>query len=182
MKKSYKTILSLLICLHLFYAISSPNQNSFLYSRLSDFYFKYGSTLGIAYSWQFFSPDPAPAVWYEYETYKDQELIDKSKYPDPNEKFFFRPNYNRRHAVKNVFNRNQEYSLEVLGKFICRKKPGIDRVLVRKEILGVPNLEEARAGMALNTDEKKSYEPVGEYYCDRGIPLEDLDLDVLEEL
>lgn len=160
--------LSLLILLHLFVIFSLPNSNSYLQNTFGNFLQTYGNFLNISYTWQFFSPDPASAMYYIYEISDMNQVIKEGIYPEKGAAFSLRAIYTRRTAVKNYLARDPDLALKLLGDYLCRTTKEAYSVRIRTKVIQPVTLKEAQGGMALNNTSKKFFEPIGEYHCNRG--------------
>ena len=164
--KKIKILLSCAIVFHLWMVVVIPNGDSYFVYTWGKMIYPYVSTLGIGSSWQFFSPDPAPAVYYEIRALQAGEEIASTIYPNESEQPWFRPNVSRRNSVKNIFMRYPKYTTEVLVPYFCRQYPQADLISIRKKMLRSVSYVAAIEGQALNDRNWATYEEIGEEYCE----------------
>ncbi len=140
-----KTILSVWIIYHLFCIVFMPNSSSYLLRLMGDKVLPYANVLGLNTSWNFFSPDPAHIMYFQYNITKKNQ--------DPNEEspdFFIPPEKNK--GPFGVSERRIMYAMRfviidqrrvdsLLGPWICRMHPEAANIHVQHKIEPIPMLD-----------------------------------------
>lgn len=146
-KKTVQFLFSLWIVYHIAVIVVMPNSNSFLVRQVGDSLIPYANVLGLNTSWNFFSPDPAHVMYFEYSvTRKDQPVEEESPtYYIPPEKDHGpfgnakrRIMYSMRYVVL-----DQRRVDAILGPWLCRKHPEAYQIHVEHKIETIPPIDEA---------------------------------------
>jgi hypothetical protein len=164
--KAWKWILSFLITMHLVAVVAIPNGYSYFQYAWKDFLWPYAHTLNIAYTWQFFSPDPAAAIYYEYSGISNDEIQFTITYPDDTNRPWFRPNYSRRNSLKNIFMKYPHLNQKIFVSYYCNKYPEIEIFDITKKVVRPTTFDEAFEGRALTDDSQIVKEELGMQGCD----------------
>ncbi len=140
-------IISLWIIYHLVVILIMPNSTSFLLRQLGSPFLSYANVLGLNTSWNFFSPDPAHVMYFQYSvTRKDQSSEEESEVlyipPEKNKGPFGntkrRLMYSMRYMVL-----DQRRVDALLGPWLCRRHPEAFHIHVEHKIESIPPIDEA---------------------------------------
>jgi len=146
LKKYGKIIFSFWILFHLACIITMPNSSSFLIRQLGQNLIAYSNVIGLHTSWNFFSPDPAHVMYFQYSIHrKDQSLEEES------EELYIPPEKNRGPFA--TAKRRVMYSMRymildqrrvdaLLGPWICHRHPEAETIHVEHKIESIPPIDE----------------------------------------
>lgn len=168
-----KIILSIFIVVHLVVVLSVPNQHSYLNEKMKPFLIFYANLLHVNHLWQFFSPDPAPAIFYEYTVTDKDQKREKYYFPDieppnwwnPFQRF--RPAYNRRITLTRVTVQHPSFFEKIIVPMLCRNHPEAVNIDMNAMSTKFPSLRDVSDGRPLNDMEQKEYKNMGEFSCYR---------------
>ncbi|MCB0347301.1 MAG: hypothetical protein KDD37_00625 [Bdellovibrionales bacterium] len=163
--KLWQWILSVVILFHLLVVIIIPNQQSYFQYAWRSVLMPYAGTLNIAFAWQFFSPDPAAAIYYDYSAIADDEIKYTLTYPDDVNRPWFRPNYSRRNTLKNVFMKFPYLNEKIFIPYFCKTHPDIDIFDVSKRVVRPTTFDEAFEGRALTDESQVIKQDLGMFGC-----------------
>jgi len=145
-----KTILSLFILFHLSVVLLIPNPHSYLNQQLKWLFTPYANVLGIHVNWQFFSPDPGQAIFFEIEADIGQDKNTTHYFPAIKNTTFWRQTQNRRIAVKNIIGKQPYLLSSILIPAISRQNPGYTNIDISLVTVKFPSLQEVQDGLAIN--------------------------------
>lgn len=134
------------VAFHLVVLLVLPNGASYLARNIPGVFVDYANQLGMNTSWNFYSPDPAHPMYYQYTIYFDVE--DKEPFVD-----FIPPQ--KEQIVTNSSDRRMLYAMRylaldsnrlegVLLPYLCRKFSNSSRIVIQHHVLLLPNLEKAQ--------------------------------------
>jgi hypothetical protein len=150
MKKWAINLFTLFLLYHLAVIVLMPNSGSILGRRWGDLIAPYANTLGMNATWEFFSPDPPQAFYFDYSVYFETE--DGEEKRAPVEGFFpewrtertLHPNKIRLKNAVRFFALTRTSVEQAFIGYLCRQYPEANRVRVRQVTELVPPLEKAR--------------------------------------
>jgi hypothetical protein len=144
-----KALISIFIIYHLVVIIVLPNGFSYLGRVLHPFIVPYANTLGLNTTWNFFSPDPANTIFFEYSVRFEDEMGNPIKEPIfgvlPKEKDQIITDSSQRRFLYAVrFLMLDKNRLELLfAPWLCRQYEGATRVSIKQVTQQIPNLDMA---------------------------------------
>lgn len=160
-----KWLLSLLILVHLLVVTILPNSQSYFQYAWQNAIWSYANVFNIGFTWQFFSPDPAAAIYYEYHAVREDERQFTITYPDEQNKDWFRPNYSRRNTLKNVFMKFPHLNEKIFIPYFCKQHPEIELFDVSKKVVVPTTFDEAFEGRPLTDESQIIEQEIGMYGC-----------------
>lgn len=137
------------ILYHLFIILIAPNGSSYVGRSLERAIFPYAATLGLNYSWNFFSPDPAHTMYIKYTLYfKDDMEQDKRDpvvgyFPEAKEKGEYRLSHRRVLYAMRFLVLDPSRLETVLSPWLCKSEPDVTHVNVQHIIDSIPPLDKA---------------------------------------
>jgi hypothetical protein len=141
-----KGILVLFIALHLIVILLLPNVNSYVARHnFPSFLLAYANQIGFNTTWNFFSPEPAHTMYYEYQVFfKDEALDPVVGYIPPQKDQVVTQSSDRRmlYAMRYFFLDPRRVE-RVLIPFLCSKFPDAERISIRHYVLQLPSLDQA---------------------------------------
>jgi hypothetical protein len=161
----WKWIVSILLVFHLGVVTLLPNTHSYFQFAWRNVLWSYANTFNIGFTWQFFSPDPAAAIYYEYAAVSDDEIKFTITYPDEENRSWFRPNYSRRNTLKNVLMKFPHLNEKIFVPYFCKQHPEIDMMDVAKRVVVPTTFDEAFEGRALTDESQIVKQDIGMYGC-----------------
>lgn len=155
-KTGIKLLFSIGLLYHLGMIWLMPISSSFIGRRLGAYFLPYANTIGMNTGWNFFSPDPANTIYYEY-TVRFQDELDQDIQPPfrgvlPEEREAIVTDSSRRrflYAVRFLMLEPSRIE-ELMAPWLCRQHPGSTKVNIKQVIEQVPSLDLA---MKLNSEE-----------------------------
>ena len=144
-----KILLSVAIIYHVAVTFIMPNSSSYLGRASSNYLLPYANLLGLNTTWNFFSPDPANTIFFEYSVrFEDQlgnELREAIHGVLPEEKESIVTDSSRRrflYAVRYLM--LDPHRLELLfAPWLCRAHVGASRVSIKQVTQQIVNLDMA---------------------------------------
>ena len=119
-----RTALSAVIAFQLIGAIFVPNLSSYTGMKLSRFYLPYMNGLGLGGIWSFFAPEPfSPPMFIDYTLERQGAEPLAGRYPEANEKFFFRAPMNRRVSLARFILSDEKHIENMFMNYICHAHP-----------------------------------------------------------
>lgn len=162
-----KIVLSIFVIYHLGYVVLMPNRSSWLTYAVQEGLRSYGNFFSIQAVWQMFAPDPAPAMYLEYEVYKDGDLILTERLPKGREEYSSKEQLMRRiNASRFVLISSQKVS-EIFIPWLCRENLEATDVRVKSIVVVPPTLEGLSRGQALNSGAQNLETQLAFEPCDR---------------
>ncbi len=144
-----QVVISLLIVYHLLAIAILSNSGSFLGRKYSRYLTPYANQLGFHNMWNFYSPDPANAMVFEYsvsflnsEGDEVKESIHR-KIPGSETEMVLNSAERRLLYVTRYFLINPNLVKEFFGPWVCRKHAGASRVIASLTIYTQPSLDKA---------------------------------------
>lgn len=152
-------LLSFFILYHLAVIIIFPNGSSYLGRSLSSYLSFYANNLGLNANWNFFSPDPANTMFFQYHIYfenpQGDEIQPSKEGFIPAEKEQIVIDSSRRrllYAMRFLFMDSHRMKM-ILGPWICRENPGASMVRINSIVEMIPNLDRAQIGIMEKLEE-----------------------------
>ncbi len=144
-----------------------PNQHSYLNHQLAPILLPYTNLLGINSLWQFFAPDPGPAVYFEYEIPDpDPEVKSVTQYyPELKSTRLFKSTYNRYVSTIRLISKYPKLIDFTLGPELCRRHPGLVELNLGFVAVRFPSLEDVEHGKQMNSIADRDYKFIGSYLC-----------------
>ena len=170
--KVLKIVLSILLTTHVLIVAMIPNQHSIVNVSLSQYLLPYVNTLGINSMWQFFAPNPGPAIYFEFEVPEKVAGTDEVAptytefYPALKNPYFFRARYNRYISAVRLISRYPKLIKHALAPNICNSYPQLQELSLGFVAMNFPSLEDVRAGESLNSLASREFNHVGSFLCD----------------
>jgi hypothetical protein len=170
-----KAFLSVWLIYHLANVIVLGNGGSIAARRLEPYLLPYSNTLGINSTWNFFSPDPAHTMYFEYRIRFENEKGDTIKEPIEG---FLPPE--KRQLVLNSSERRLLYAMRfliiepsrlqnIMAPWLCRKYPGASEISIRHYVYSIPNLDKVLASPDVDVDSLRTeYQTESLVYSCRG--------------
>lgn len=144
-----KAALSLFILYHMTVVLVLPNPSSIWSRKLSRFLTPYANQLSINTSWDFFSPTPAPTMYFEYQIDRGGDIhgLDSTTYyfPEFGSKGSYNPNANRLLYAMRFFILDPARVDRYFLPWLCRQHPQAEMIYLQHIIEPVENME--RAGL-----------------------------------
>lgn len=138
--------LSIYIVYHLTAIIILPNSESVLGRWLSPYLTVYANNLGLNASWRFYSPDPVPYLYFEYEPMYEADVereFETLHWPPRNRDEFLHDNYLRLTCHSQSSSVTADLSKRFLVPWLCRRHPDAYAISVRPIWEEVPTIERA---------------------------------------
>ncbi|MCB0407118.1 MAG: hypothetical protein KDD34_02875 [Bdellovibrionales bacterium] len=150
MKKAQlaQLIFSLFLVYHLMAILIMPNPGSYVERHFGFLFYGYTSTLGINTPWQFFSPNPATKMFYEYEIIENEgsdSLTQTYRWPpEKNHTNMIGANYKRLIYHSWYTTSSEERKSKFLMNYLCRKHPSAISISLKSFSEKVPPMERFR--------------------------------------
>lgn len=161
--KFVKRALSALILWHLTVIVLIPNPASYFTERYKGWMLPYANLIAMNSVWQFFSPDPGPAVFLRYELRdEDGEGSGKLLFPKVDPSYLERINYIRLVTALRYFAKNESALKEIFAQHLCKTHPKSTSIELELYLVRVPSLEEVAQGRSLNAfaEEMKQFQDI----------------------
>ena len=147
MSKICKGLFSVWIVYHLVVMILMPNGSSFLVRRSQSYLLPYANSIGLNATWNFFSPDPAHTMYFNYKVRFEDENGNETKpvfegwFP-PEKQAVIVDSSKRRFLYAVRFLLLDPKRLEVLfAPWLCREHPGSSKVIIQQITERIPYLD-----------------------------------------
>jgi len=141
-----KSIALIFIGLHLIVILILPNVNSYAARHwMPTFLISYANQVGLNSTWNFFSPEPAHTMYYEYQIFLNDDSVDPViGFIPPQKKDVVTHSSDRRmlYAMR-YFLLDSRRVERILIPFLCRKFPDSSRISIRHYLFQLPSLEQA---------------------------------------
>lgn len=148
MKNLFKIIISVWIFYHLATIFLMPNGNSYVGRMYQQAFSSYANTFGLNSTWQFFSPDPAHMLYFEYDVYfydnlgePTQETI-RGYFPDERDAGTIHPSLRRNMYLMRYLAVDPVRMDRFVMPWLCRKYPGASSVSLKVILNQIPLLDE----------------------------------------
>lgn len=164
-KRIFKAILSVMIVYQLVVIFLVPNQLFYVTQKIAPIVIPYANLMGFNTVWQFFSPDPGPPVYLEYEVFKEGELVGTFHFPPFKDPYWLREKYNRRLAAFRMVGKDNGLASKVFGPMLCREHPEATRLEMNVLTVKFPSLDEVQSGTPLNDLSVRKTNYMGSHYC-----------------
>jgi len=162
-----KTVLTAYILFHLFVIVSVPNDASYINQILAPVFLPYVNAIGFNTQWQFFSPDPGPPIFVEYEVAQINNSHETHYFPPLKFEGFFRDLYNRKTVIPRILAKYPDMSEKMMGPYLCKKNPRATHLVMGITTMTVPHSQEVRDGALYHDFSKKQYKLLGTYFCNQ---------------
>ncbi|MBX9767749.1 MAG: hypothetical protein K2X47_10795 [Bdellovibrionales bacterium] len=145
-----KLLLTLFGVYHLIVIVVIPNRSNYFNIPLGPYILPYANTMSLNVSWQFFAPEPGPAVFWEAEVKQDLVTIAKEMLPEEENKFLLRTRYNRRVSMMRFLYNDFSRVSALYVPYLCRMYPEATDVKVTLSQVPFPTADEVKAGKRVN--------------------------------
>lgn len=145
-----KLLLTIFAVYHVLVIVVVPSRSNYFNAPLGPFILPYANTLSLNVSWQFFAPEPGPAVFWEAEAKQDGITIAKEMLPEEENLFLLRTRYNRRVSMMRFLYTDFSRVTALFVPYICRRYPEATDVKVILSQVPFPSAEEVQAGRRVN--------------------------------
>tara|TARA_B100001248_G_C27399656_1_gene469068 strand:- start:4448 stop:4954 length:507 start_codon:yes stop_codon:yes gene_type:complete len=160
---------SLTASLFLFAMAVIPNGYSYFYAKYQNTIIPITNTINVTYNWQFFAPNPPPAIYYDFILWRDNEFLGERTIPDGEAPFFFRANYSRRVTIKNTLMKFPDLVYTIFAPYYCSLYPEANYIQIKKTIVEPLSIDDAKSGKRDMLDESKTIsEDLGYEECKHG--------------
>ncbi len=150
MQHLWKIALSLFIIYHCLIVFLYPNRISYLNVFIQPYTLAYANLVGLNTPWQFFSPDPGPALYLKSYIFKDDKQIAEHLFPDEKDVYFFRSMFNRKTAAARFLIKSKDRAERIFIPWLCSLYPEATSISVHQRIVKVVSLADVRGGEELN--------------------------------
>jgi len=161
LEPALRIIVSVWAVYHLACIVILPNGVSFLGRTFEAYILPYANQVGANNSWNFFSPDPAHTMYFEYNLYFENENGEEIKEPVQG---FIPPE--KTAIVLNTSERRKLYAMrfllmnparieELVAPWLCRTHPGASRLSIVHKLIQLPTLDRAILGIDSPVDDMK---------------------------
>ena len=167
--KWLKAGLSVVLCYHLFAVILAPNTQTYLGFRAQKVIEPYVNFFELVASWNFFAPDPGPPpVYLEYELLDASgETVERGRWPDMKDPYFFRERQNRRIAAARFMIGTDLRAEKMMVPYLCKEHPQTHSVRLWKTQYTIPGLNEVESGArAIGDDVGVGHQSISHSFCD----------------
>ena len=145
-----KLLLVVWAIFHVLVIFIIPSRSNYFNGPLSALLLPYANTLSLNVAWQFFAPEPGPAVFWESEVRQDRAVIAKDILPEEENKFLLRTRYNRRVSMMRFLYNDLSRVSGLYIPYLCRIYPEATDVKVTLSQVPFPTIEEVKAGRRVN--------------------------------
>lgn len=145
--KWVKAGLSLFLVFHLFCVLLVPNSDNYVGNYFSKIMLPYLYFFELTNNWNFFSPNPEPPVYVEFELVDTQgQAFLSGQWPDARDSFFWRDRKTRRVSAAD-FMVNQELRAEkIMVSYLCHRDPRTHSIRIWRAMDTIPTPEEVVSG------------------------------------
>jgi len=141
----FKYLALIFATMHLVAIVLLPNTDSYAVRNLPSWLIQYANQIGINTTWNFFSPEPAHTMYYEYQIFfKNEDAEPFIGFIPPQKEQVVVESSDRRLLYAMRFLLLDQRRIErVLIPFLCRKFPDAERISIRHHLLRLPSLDQA---------------------------------------
>jgi hypothetical protein len=133
------------VSVHLVAILLLPNTHSYAVRHLPSWLIQYANQIGINTTWNFFSPDPAHIMYYEYQIFfKDEKAEPIVGFIPPQKEQVVVESSDRRMLYAMRFLLLDQRRIErILIPYLCRKFQDVERISIRHHLHQLPSLDQA---------------------------------------
>jgi hypothetical protein len=148
----FQILASAFVLYHLICMVWLPNSSSFFVESNRAWLTPYANQFGLNTTWQFFSPNPWPPTFLEYEVVKEGGKRETYTFPDQKRAGFFRDNYNRHLTALMLSQHLPKYMRLGIGPFLCRQHPEAQTIELSMVVVRPPSLDDVAGRWLRMTD------------------------------
>lgn len=164
-----KVFLSLFVIIHLAIMVIFPNGGSYVGRQLPNWFVNYANQIGFNVSWNFFSPDPAHTMYFEYRIrFSDEDQPDAQGFlPPQKELIVTNPSERRTLYAMRFFLLDTRRIERFFIPYLCRSYEGAERITLTHVLQQLPSLDETRVHPDLKISDlkKEIRQSSDEYRC-----------------
>jgi hypothetical protein len=162
--------LSLAIVFHLFCVLLAPNGESSLGISMSALIQPYLYFFELTNSWNFFSPNPEPPIYVEYELLdKSGETLQRGSWPEKNDPYFLRERQNRRITATDFMVGTEIRAEKMMVPYLCGLEPKPAALRLWRAMYSFPTPAEIVSGKRkIGDDVGKDRKFVSHTFCNGG--------------
>jgi hypothetical protein len=118
--RAIKAGLSVFIAFHLFCVVLFPVSDSPMGARLTSWVQPYVLTFELTNNWNFFSPNPSPPIYIEYELLGEAgEPVRSGRWPEPQDPYFWRDRQTRRITATDFMIGTEIRAEKMMVAYLC---------------------------------------------------------------
>jgi hypothetical protein len=140
-------VLSVFLVFHLTCVLLAPNSDNYAGMALTPLIQPYLTFFEMTNTWNFFSPNPEPPIYVEYELLDDQgSAYQSGRWPEEKDPYFLRERQTRRITAAD-FMVNSEISAEkMMVHYLCSQRPGPRALRLWRVMETLPRPQEITSG------------------------------------
>jgi hypothetical protein len=153
--KWVKAGLSVFIAFHLFCVILFPICDTPMGERLTHWARPYVLALELTNNWNFFSPNPSPPIYVDYELVDDHgEIQSEGRWPEPKDPFFWRDRQTRRITATDFMIAGEVRVEKMMVSYFCNQPSHPHSVRLWRAMESQPTAEQVVSGQRRPGDGK----------------------------
>ena len=139
--------LSVFILFHLVSVILVPNSDNYAGSTLRRFIQPYVYLFEMTNAWNFFSPNPEPPIYVEYELVNEKgDVVSRSSWPEKKDLFWLRERQTRRITATDFMMAADLRAEKMMAPYLCNLPSKPHAVRLYKMVYSVPSPEDIVSG------------------------------------
>ena len=148
-KKPVAVVVSVFIVYHILTIALMPNAGSFIGRQLGFVFADYAKTMGLAFNWALFAPDPADTIYMEIDLTMKDGSEERIYLPEAGPGVDLNPGKRRYlYFVRQMMFEPHKVEL-VLGPWLCRRDSNLKTARIKHRADRIPLLDAALASQSI---------------------------------